>query len=82
MVFSVYIINKSGGLIFQRDFGDTPSKLDTNDTLRLASIWCGAGSASHPASPPRRRTCLLFSARAASTDAYPQSLLLPRLSLC
>jgi len=34
----LFIVNKSGGLIFQRDFGSV-AKLDTNDTLRLASIW-------------------------------------------
>ena len=34
----LFIVNKSGGLIFQRDFGGA-AKLDTNDTLRLASIW-------------------------------------------
>ena len=40
MATSLYIVNKSGGLIFQRDFGPpSGARLDTNDTLRLASIW-------------------------------------------
>jgi len=36
---SLFVVNKSGGLIFQRDFGPNCAKLDTNDALRLASIW-------------------------------------------
>lgn len=38
MLLSLYIVNKSGGLIYHRDFS-TLAKLDTNDTLRLGSIW-------------------------------------------
>lgn len=38
MILSLYIVNKSGGLIYQRDFSQR-AKLDTNDTLRLASMW-------------------------------------------
>ena len=37
-VHSVWIINKSGGLVFQRNYADIPA-IDTNETLRLASIW-------------------------------------------
>ena len=37
-VFSVWIVNKSGGLIFYKNYSDN-STLDINDTLRLASIW-------------------------------------------
>ena len=38
MLLSLYIVNKSGGLIYHRDFSSL-AKLDTNDTLRLGSIW-------------------------------------------
>ena len=38
MLLSLYIVNKSGGLIYHRDFSSLV-KLDTNDTLRLGSIW-------------------------------------------
>ena len=37
-VFSVWIVNKSGGLIFYKNYSDK-NTLDINDTLRLASIW-------------------------------------------
>lgn len=35
-VKSIYILNKAGGLIFQRDFGDSLNKLDSNDYLVIA----------------------------------------------
>eukprot|EP00882_Tetradesmus_deserticola_P018461 GHRQ01019828.1.p1 GENE.GHRQ01019828.1~~GHRQ01019828.1.p1 ORF type:complete len:154 (+),score=60.80 GHRQ01019828.1:465-926(+) len=38
LIYSLYVVNKSGGLIFSRDF-EPSAKLDLNDTLRLASIW-------------------------------------------
>jgi hypothetical protein len=50
MASSLYVVNKSGGLIFQRDFGGAP-KLDTNDTLRLASIWHSLHAISAQLSP-------------------------------
>ena len=37
-VFSVWIVNKSGGLIFYKNYADKHT-LDINDTLRLASVW-------------------------------------------
>ena len=37
-VFSVWIVNKSGGLIFYKNYADK-NTLDINDTLRLASVW-------------------------------------------
>ncbi|CBI39633.3 unnamed protein product, partial [Vitis vinifera] len=36
--FTVYIINKSGGLIFYEDYGSAV-RMDTNDSLRSASLW-------------------------------------------
>lgn len=50
MANSLYIVNKSGGLIFQRDFGEA-AKLDTNDTLRVASIWHSLHAISAQLSP-------------------------------
>ena len=44
-VFSVWIVNKSGGLIFYKNYAEhtttdiVDSTLDINDTLRLASVW-------------------------------------------
>ncbi|CAA2955766.1 trafficking particle complex subunit 4 [Olea europaea subsp. europaea] len=37
-IYSLYIINKSGGLIFYKDYGSS-GRMDTNDSLRLASLW-------------------------------------------
>ncbi|KAI9221994.1 Sybindin-like protein [Blastocladiella britannica] len=39
MLLSLWIISKSGGLIFQRDFADRLSKLSTNDYLVLAGTF-------------------------------------------
>ena len=36
---SVWIINKSGGLVFYKNYAKDEQRIDTNDTLRLASIW-------------------------------------------
>lgn len=47
---SLFIVNRSGGLIFQRDYGDA-AKLDTNDTLRLASMWHSLHAISAQLSP-------------------------------
>ena len=38
-LLSMYVVNKSGGLIFSRDFSDKVARVDLNDSLRLASIW-------------------------------------------
>jgi len=39
-IFSLYVINKAGGLIYQKDFASIP-KLQANDYLRLASTFHG-----------------------------------------
>ncbi|KAG7029968.1 hypothetical protein SDJN02_08312 [Cucurbita argyrosperma subsp. argyrosperma] len=36
-IYSLYIINKSGGLIFYKDYGSA-GRMDTNDSLRVASF--------------------------------------------
>jgi len=50
MLLSLYIVNKSGGLIYHRDFSSLV-KLDTNDTLRLGSIWHSLHAISSQLSP-------------------------------
>ncbi|KAK9831411.1 hypothetical protein WJX81_002615 [Elliptochloris bilobata] len=37
-IYALYVINKSGGLIFNKEFVTIASN-SLNDTLRLASIW-------------------------------------------
>jgi len=49
-IFNLFIINKSGGLIYYKDFGSL-AKLDTNDSLRLASTWHGLHAIAMQLSP-------------------------------
>ncbi|XP_073132610.1 uncharacterized protein [Henckelia pumila] len=49
-VYSLYIINKSGGLIFYKDYGSA-GRMDTNDSLRLASLWHSMHAISQQLSP-------------------------------
>lgn len=49
-VFNLFIVNKSGGLIYYKDFGSL-AKLDTNDSLRLASTWHGLHAIAMQLSP-------------------------------
>ncbi|GKC47031.1 trafficking protein particle complex subunit 4-like protein [Tanacetum coccineum] len=49
-IYSLYIINKSGGLIFYKDYG-LQGRMDTNDTLRLASLWHSMHAISQQLSP-------------------------------
>lgn len=37
-IVSLYVISKSGGLVFSKDFAEI-TRVDLNDSLRLASIW-------------------------------------------
>ncbi|CAG9464733.1 unnamed protein product [Pedinophyceae sp. YPF-701] len=49
-VHGVYIINKSGGLIFS--WAATPAaRLDTNEALRIASIWHSVSAITKQVSP-------------------------------
>lgn len=41
MIYSLYIINKAGGLIYQRDFADSLNKLTSNEYLVLAGTFHG-----------------------------------------
>jgi hypothetical protein len=49
-VHSVWVINKSGGLVYQKNYADVPG-IDTNETLRLASIWHSLHAISAQLSP-------------------------------
>jgi hypothetical protein len=53
-VYSFFIVNKSGGLVFHRDFASPQRRappLDTNETLRLGSIWHSLHAISAQLSP-------------------------------
>lgn len=45
MLLSIYIINKAGGLVYQKDYSNnsTISKLSTNEYLVLAGTFHGWG---------------------------------------
>lgn len=49
-VHSIWVINKSGGLVYQKSYADVPA-IDTNETLRLASIWHSLHAISAQLSP-------------------------------
>ncbi|MQL92496.1 hypothetical protein Taro_025127 [Colocasia esculenta] len=49
-IYSLFIINKSGGLIFYKDYGSS-GRMDTNDSLRLASLWHSMHAISQQLSP-------------------------------
>jgi Sybindin-like family len=42
VVYALIIINKAGGLIYQRDFADGLNKLNINDYLVLAGTFHGS----------------------------------------
>uniref|UniRef100_A0A0D9WM00 Trafficking protein particle complex subunit n=1 Tax=Leersia perrieri TaxID=77586 RepID=A0A0D9WM00_9ORYZ len=46
----LFIINKSGGLIYYKDYGSA-GRTDTNDSLRLASLWHSMHAISQQLSP-------------------------------
>ncbi|OEL29144.1 hypothetical protein BAE44_0009837 [Dichanthelium oligosanthes] len=49
-IYSLFIINKSGGLIYYKDYG-SGGRIDTNDSLRLASLWHSMHAISQQLSP-------------------------------
>lgn len=77
-IYSLYIINKAGGLIFQKDFAAVP-KLSTNDYLRLASTFhslhaiTARGIHIAPASGPQGESKKPVVAAASSTTVAPSS---------
>lgn len=49
-ICSLYIINKSGGLIYQKSFSEQ-APVDLNDRLRIASIWHSVSAIACQVSP-------------------------------
>lgn len=41
MIYSLYIINKAGGLVYQKDFNQQLEKLSSNEYLVLAGTFHG-----------------------------------------
>ncbi|KAH6670679.1 Sybindin-like protein [Tricladium varicosporioides] len=55
VVYALIIINKAGGLVYQRDFAEGLNKLSINDYLVLAGTFHGIHAIStrlHPVPPP------------------------------
>ncbi|KAI9005810.1 Sybindin-like protein [Phycomyces nitens] len=51
MILSLYIINKAGGLVYQKDFGDQLEKLSSNEYLVLAGTFHGVHAITSKISP-------------------------------
>lgn len=51
MIFSLYVINKAGGLIYQKNFNDGLKQLSSNDYLILAGTFHGVHAISSQISP-------------------------------
>lgn len=51
MIYSVHIINKAGGLGYQRDFNDGLQRLSSNDYLVLAGTFHGIHAIASKISP-------------------------------
>jgi len=58
-IYAIWIVNKSGGLIFQKTFAEdvngngARATLDTNAQLRLASVWHSLHAISRKVAPLR-----------------------------
>ncbi|KAG1659336.1 hypothetical protein FOA52_008390 [Chlamydomonas sp. UWO 241] len=50
LALTMYVINKSGGLVFSKDFAEV-ARVELNDSLRLASIWHSLNAISAQLSP-------------------------------
>ena len=51
MIYSVYIINKAGGLIYQKDYAEGLNKLTSNEYLVLAGTFHGINAIASKISP-------------------------------
>lgn len=51
MIFSLYVINKAGGLIYQKNFNEGLKTLSSNDYLILAGTFHGVHAISAQISP-------------------------------
>jgi hypothetical protein len=56
MIFSLYIINKAGGLIYQKDFNEGLAKLSSNEYLVLAGTFHSIHAITSKISPIRNST--------------------------
>ncbi|KAI0966942.1 Sybindin-like protein [Xylaria arbuscula] len=63
-ILALIVINKAGGLIYNRNFGDTLNQLNTNDYLVLAGTFHGVHAITTRLSP-------LKQAASATTDSIP-----------
>ena len=51
MILSLFILNKAGGLVYQRDFSNALNKLTSNDYLVLAGTFHGVHAITSRLSP-------------------------------
>ncbi|KAI9317516.1 Sybindin-like protein [Dichotomocladium elegans] len=51
MIYSLYIINKAGGLVYQKDFTNNLEKLSSNEYLVLAGTFHGVHAIASQISP-------------------------------
>ncbi|KAF7722067.1 hypothetical protein EC973_003715 [Apophysomyces ossiformis] len=51
MIYSLYIINKAGGLVYQKDFANQLEKLSSNEYLVLAGTFHGVHAITSKLSP-------------------------------
>ncbi|KAG0044361.1 hypothetical protein BGZ83_010421 [Gryganskiella cystojenkinii] len=51
MIFSIYIINKAGGLVYNKDYSDGLAKLTSNEYLVLAGTFHGVHAITSKISP-------------------------------
>ncbi|KAK3812326.1 MAG: Sybindin-like family-domain-containing protein [Benniella sp.] len=51
MIFSIYIINKAGGLVYNKDYSDGLAKLSANEYLVLAGTFHGVHAITSKISP-------------------------------
>jgi hypothetical protein len=55
MLYTLFVVNKAGGLIYQQNFSETAAKLSSNDYLRLASTFHSIQAISRQLSPVHSR---------------------------
>ncbi|CAO3697442.1 unnamed protein product [Rhizopus microsporus] len=56
LIYSLYIINKAGGLVYQKDFSNQLEKLSSNEYLVLAGTFHGVHAITSKISPIRNST--------------------------
>ena len=75
MIYSLYVLNKSGGVIFKQDSEHGRAHDDANDSLRMGSLFYSFNSHSEnfaPVAPPGQITAMetdCFSLRCIYTDS-------------